>query len=263
MIKRELKLNLKSTMIWLSILLIMFLVVYLIYPYFITYDSMRDLDEMMKTFPPELLKAFNMDMSSISTAYGWYKTEGLMFVLLIFGFYSSHLGGTILLKEESDKTIEYLDSLPIKRNQIITDKMIVGITYIFFMTFVFGLFNYIALSILGDFDHKQFLLLSLAPLVISLPFFAINIFLSTFMHKTKKTVGISLGMVFIFYLFNVLSELADEVQFMKYFSLYTLADVRGIIQNNMIHPIMIMISLLITIIMIIGTYFIYHRKELV
>ena len=48
MIKRELKVNLKSFIIWSLILLIMFFVVYLIYPYFITYDSMKDLDEMMK-----------------------------------------------------------------------------------------------------------------------------------------------------------------------------------------------------------------------
>jgi len=263
MIKRELKVNLKSFIIWSLILLIIFLVVYLIYPYFITNASMKDLDEMMKTFPPELLKAFNMDMSSISTAYGWFKTEGLMFVLLIFGFYSANLGGTILLKEESDKTIEYLDTLPIKRNKIVSDKIVVGISYILLMTIIFGLFNYISLSIIGDFDHKQYLLLSVIPLLISLPLFSINIFLSTFMHKTKKTVGISLGMVFIFYVFNVLSELTKEVEFMKYFSIYTLADVRNVISNVEINPIMIIISLLITVIFIIGTYIRYNKKELV
>ena len=263
MIKREFKVNLKSFIIWSLILLIIFLVVYLIYPYFITNASMKDLDEMMKTFPPELLKAFNMDMSSISTAYGWYKTEGLMFVLLIFGFYSANLGGTILLKEESDKTIEYLDTLPIKRNKIVSDKIVVGISYILLMTIIFGLFNYISLSIIGDFDHKQYLLLSVIPLLISLPLFSINIFLSTFMHKTKKTVGISLGMVFIFYVFNVLSELTKEVEFMKYFSIYTLADVRNVISNVEINPIMIIISLLITVIFIIGTYIRYNKKELV
>lgn len=263
MIKREFKVNLKSFIIWSLILLIIFLVVYLIYPYFITNASMKDLDEMMKTFPPELLKAFNMDMSSISTAYGWFKTEGLMFVLLIFGFYSANLGGTILLKEESDKTIEYLDTLPIKRNKIVSDKIVVGISYILLMTIIFGLFNYISLSIIGDFDHKQYLLLSVIPLLISLPLFSINIFLSTFMHKTKKTVGISLGMVFIFYVFNVLSELTKEVEFMKYFSIYTLADVRNVISNVEINPIMIIISLLITVIFIIGTYIRYNKKELV
>ena len=105
MIIKEFKNNLKSFIIWLSILIIMFLVVFLVYPYIITDDTVKNMDELMKVFPEELLKAFNMDMTSISTAYGWLKSEGFMFILLIIGFYSSFLGGTILLKEESDKTI--------------------------------------------------------------------------------------------------------------------------------------------------------------
>ena len=95
MLKREFKINLKSFIIWLSILIIMFLVVFLIYPYIITDDTMKNMDELMKVFPEEVLKTFNMDITSISTAYGWLKTEGFMFVLLIIGIYSSFLGGNI------------------------------------------------------------------------------------------------------------------------------------------------------------------------
>ena len=263
MIKREFKVNFKSFAIWLGILIIMFLVVYLVYPYMITDDTMKNMDELMKVFPPEILKAFNMDMTSIDTAYGWLKTEGFMFVLLIIGFYSSFLGGNILLKEESDKTIEYLASLPIKRSTIITNKIIVSIIYIFLMILILGLFNYIALSISGEFYHKEFILLSITPLFIALPLFAINLFISTFMHKTKKTIGISLGMVFIFYLINVLSEISSNVEFLKYFSVYTLADIRNVIANVSINPVMIIISFTITILFIILSYVRYDKKELV
>ena len=33
------------------------------------------------------------------------------------------------------------------------------------------------------------------------------------MHKTKGVVGISLGLVFVFYILNVLSELSTKVEF--------------------------------------------------
>ena len=263
MIKREFKINLKSFIIWLLVLLIMFLVVYLIYPYIITDETMQSMDELMKVFPEEVLKAFNMDMSSITTAYGWVKTEGFTFILLIMGIYSSILGGSILLKEESDKTIEYLGVLPIKRNKIVTNKLFVGITLIVLMILIFGIFNYIALSISCDFDHKQFLLLSISPLLIALPFFSINLFISTFMHKTKGVVGLGLGMVFVFYLLSVLSELSTKVEALKYFSIYTLADTRNIISNVSINPIVIVVSLCITIIFIVCTYLRYNKKELI
>ena len=263
MLKREFKVNLKSFVIWLSILIIMFLFVYLIYPYIITDETMKSMDELMKVFPEEVLKAFNMDMTSIETAYGWFKTEGFMFILLIIGFYSSILGGNILLKEENDKTIEYLGSLPIKRSKIITNKILVSIVYILSMVLILGIFNYIGLSLSGSFDHKQFILLSITPIFIGLPLFAINLFISTFLHKTKGIVGISLGMVFIFYLFSVLSELSSNVEFIKYFSIYTLADTRNVISNISINSINIIISLLITIVFIISTYIRYNKKELI
>ena len=263
MIKREFKINLKSSIIWLAVLLIMFLIVYIVYPYIITDETMKSMDELMKVFPEDVLKAFNMDMSSIETAYGWVKTEGFTFVLLIIGLYSSILGGNILLKEESDKTIEYLGVLPITRNQILTNKIITGITYIILMVLIFGLFNYIALSFSGSFEHKQFILLSITPIFIGLPLFAISLFISTFLHKTRKIVGICLGMVFIFYIFNVLSELSTNVEFLKYFSIYTLADIRNVIANICINPINVVISLVITVIFIVGTYLRYNRKELI
>ena len=263
MIKRELKINLKSFLIWLGILLGIFLVVFLVYPYIITDDTMKNMDELMKGFPPELLKAFNMDMTSIETAYGWLKSEGFMFVLLIVGFYSSMLGGSILLKEENDKTIEYLGFLPIKRSKVMTNKIIVGVTYIISIVLLLEIFNYVALLISGDFDHKQFILLSITPIFVALPLFAINLFISTFMHKTKKIIGISLGIVFISYVLNVLSELSSNVEFIKYASIYTLADVRKVISEVAINPVMVIVSLLITIIFVTGSYIRYNKKELV
>lgn len=263
MIKRELKVNLKSFIIWLSILMFIFLLVYLIYPFILTDEAMKNIDEFIKVFPEELLKTFNMDMASISTAYGWFKSEGFTFILIIIGLYSSILGGTILLKEESDKTIEYLYTLPIKRKDIVTSKIIVGLIYITLMVLIFGLFNYISMSIIGNLQVKQFILLSITPLLIGYPLFGINLFISTFLHKTKKTIGISLGMVFIFYIINVLSELSTKVEILKYFSIYTLADIRNVITDVRINPIYVIISIIITILFIILSYRNYENKELI
>lgn len=212
MLKREWKVNFRGFVIWTSILVILFGAVFLIYPSIITSDNMESLNEMLKVFPEDLLRAFNMDISSIDSAFGWIKTEGFVFVLLITGIYSGILGSGILLKEENDKTIEYLNSLPVKRTQIVMNKVAVGLVYIFLMIIVLGVFNYVGLTWSGDFDKKSYLLLSITPIFSSIVIFSFCLFLSTFTHKTKNTIGISLGIVFVSYFLNVISELSKETE---------------------------------------------------
>ena len=263
MLKRELKINLKSFLIWTSIILFMFLVVYLMYPAIINSDSIAMIDEMMEMFPEEVIKAFNMDISSMDSAYGWLKTEGFVFVYLITGVYASIMGSSILLKEESEKTIEYLNSLPLRRKDILKNKVICGVFYIILMVIIIGLFNYIGLELSGDFDRKQFILLSITPLFIALPLFAINLFISTISKKTKKTFGIALGISFISYFLSIISELSKETEVFKYFTVYTLGDIRNVIIDISINPIMIFIALGITLLFIVLSFIKYEKKELV
>ena len=263
MFKRELKLNFKSFLIWTLILIVMFLAVYLVYPYIMTSENVDMINEMMKVFPPEVLKAFNMDISVIDSAYGWLKTEGFIFILLITGIFSGILGSNIVLKEESDKTIEYLHNLPVTRTKIITSKILCALTYIISMIIILGIFNYIGLSISGDFNQKQYILLSISPILPSLVIFSICLFISTFTHKTKKTIGISLGIVFASYFLQILAELSKEVEFLKYITPFTLSDTRNIISNNNLNPICIIVSLLLTVSLLLLSIYKYNKKELV
>ena len=263
MFKREMKINLKSFIIWTSILIGLFLVVFLVYPSIVNSDNMKMMDEMMEMFPEEMLKAFNMDISAIDSAFGWLKTEGFVFVLLITGIYSGILGSNILLKEENDKTIEYLNSVPVTRNKIAISKILCGILYIVLMVVIVGIFNFVGLSLSGDFDKKTYILLSVTPIFSSIVIFALCLFLSTFTHKTKKTLGISLGIVFASYFLNIISEMSESTEFFKYISVFTLADIRNVIINVSINPVMVILSIIITVIFIFLAVIHYDKKELI
>ncbi len=263
MFKREMKINFKSFAIWTSILLLLFLVVFLVYPSIMNSDSIKSIDEMMKMFPEDLLKAFNMDISSIDTAFGWLKTEGFVFVLLITGIYSGILGSNILLKEENDKTIEYLNSLPVTRKKIILDKIICGLIYIVLMIVIVGIFNFFGLTISGHFDKKSYLLLSITPVFSSFVIFSVCLFLSTFAHKTRKTLGISLGIVFMSYFLNIIAEMSESTEFLKYISIFTLADIRNVILKISINPFIVLISIGVTVLFIILSIHHYDKKEFI
>ena len=263
MLKRELKLNLKSFLLWTSALLIMFLVVFLMYPSIINSENITMMEEMMKMFPEEVLKALNMDISSIDTAFGWLKSEGFVFIILLTGIYSSILGSNILLKEESEGTISYLHSLPIKRKNILFGKIVCSLIYIIIMVLGIGIFNYICLEISGDFDRLQYILLSITPLFSCLCLFSISLFISTFFKKTKKVFGLCLGIALVSYLLSVISEISDVTEFLKLFTVYTLCDIRNVILNVSIDPLMIVISMVIFIVFTLFAFVRFERKDLV
>lgn len=263
MFRREMKVNFRNFIIWTLVLIGLFLVVFLVYPSIINSENMEMMDEMMKMFPEEIVKAFNMDISSIDTAFGWLKTEGFVFVLLITGIYSGILGSSILLKEENDKTIEYLNSVPVTRTNIVRSKILCAITYIILMVITLGIFNYVGLSLSGDFDKKLYILLSITPILSSIVIFSVCLFLSTFTHKTKKTLGMSLGIVFASYFLQTISEMNESTEFLKYISVFTLADIRNVIVDIAINPFMVMLSVLITIVFVVLTLYRYNKKELV
>ena len=263
MFKREIQVNLKNFIIWLTILIVIFLVAFLIYPSIISNDNIKMMDKMMSLFPDDLLKAFNMDISSISSAYGWLKSEGFVFVLLIIGSYSGIMGSNILLKEENDKTIEYLNSLPVKRNDIIISKTLAGLIYITLMIILLGIFNYIGLSLSGEFDKKQYVLLSITPIFPALVIYFICMFLSTFTHKNKKMSTIILGIVLLSYVLYTLSSLSKTTKFLKYFSIFTLADIRNVILNVSIDPFVVIVTIFISSLFFILTIIHYNKKELI
>lgn len=263
MLKREIKINFKPFLLWSGALMSIYLLVYLVYPSIIASDQMASLDEMLQIFPPEILKAFNMDIASISTAYGWLKTEGFVFILLVTGCYASILGSTILLKEEDNCTIEYLAVLPVKRSSIVLTKYLAGMVYTIAITVAIGIFNLVGLSISGELEVKQYLLLAVTPIFPSVVLFSLSMLISSFFRKTGKMFGLSIGITFISYVLNAVSEMAESVDALKYISVYSLADIRKVITEGRINPLFAVISVVLCALFLMLTLRRYERKELV
>ncbi len=260
MLKREFKLNLKSLIIWTSIIIFILITVFLIYPAMNLQSS--QLDQFLKSFPPNVLKMFNMDIVSVGSVFGWFATEGYMMITIIGGCYASIMGANILLKEESDKTIEFLYSKPISRNKIITDKIIVGVIYIFIFNLLIGLMTYTSFSLSHSLQFSKWFYLSIAPLMMQYVFFFLTLFISTYYNKTKKMMGISLGLVLGTYFIQTISMMSDKIDFLKYISPFEYFNARFILVNNHMNIGYLILSLIIILLSIIGIYYNYNKKEL-
>lgn len=263
MIKKELKDNLKSFIIWTSILILMYLMVFLIYPSIMNSENSAMLNEMLSAFPEEVLRMFNMDISGIDSVFSWFKTEGLTFLILIGSVYSSMIGISILSKEESDKTIEFLYSKPVTRNKIITSKIISGLIYVIGMIVVVTLFNLLGMYLSDDIEIKKFMLLSITPLFTMISFFFVSMLLAVLIKRPKKIIGYSLGLVFISYFLQIIGNLNDKSEFLKYLSIFELTPARDIIVNNSFNIMYPLISIIISLVSASLIYILYNKKELV
>lgn len=260
---RELKVNLKSFIIWTGIVIGLFVFVLVLYPLIFTDENANMINEMMAMMPEELLKAFNMDISSIDTAYGWLKSEGLLMIILVIGVYSAILGANIVLKEENDGTIEYLSMMPITRRKIIIDKILASLIYIFAMVMIVGIANLIGLLIAGNFNIGEYLMLSITPLFVALPLFGINLFISMFLKNTKKSLLIAIGVVFISYFFLIVGEMDESLELIKFLSIFSFADTRNIILNNKMNILIVLGSISLSLLFILLSIMMYKKKELI
>ena len=263
MIKRELKINFKSLIIWLGIMMFIFGIVFLVYPSIINSENAKDMHKFMELFPPEVLATFNMDLASIDSVFGWFQTEGFVLLALLGGLYSATLGGTILIKEESDKTIEFLVSKPISKNKIVTSKIVVGVINITLFVILNAIFTFIGFKLSDDLHIKKWLLITVGPIIVFYSLFFISMLASTFMNKSRKSMTISLAIVLLGYFLQTISKLSDKIEWLKYISPFELFDSRLAIANTelSISRTFIGIGIIFTSGLLI--YYRYNKKELV
>lgn len=263
MFKRELKINLKSFCIWCGILLAFFGVIFLVYPSLMSSDMSNQMNDMLAMFPPEMLAAFNMDLVGIESVFAWMQTEGYMFLTLLGGIYAALLGANILLKEENDKTIEFLYARPVSRSQIVTSRVVCGLMNLVLFTAVITLFNLIGLALSDELELAAFLRMSLMPLLLYGMLFSISLFLSTFLHKSRQATSLALGITMLSFLLQIIGSMGESTKVLGKLSLFEFVSIRFLIENHRPNLVYLSVGLVIMVLCIGGTYFQYSRKELV
>jgi len=260
MLKRELKINLKSLAVWSFIITIVFIISFLVYPSIINQSS--ELDKLVNTLPKEVLEIFNMDVISLNSVSGWLLTEGYLMINLLGSCFFAILGGTILLKEENDKTIDFLFSKPIKKSSIVTSKLITGLIYILIFNLLISLTTLIGLKLSNDLNLNNWFLSSIAPIFIHTLFFCLSLLISNYFRKTNKSITFNIGIVLGTYLIGVLSLMSDKLEFLKYLSPFEYINSKTIITNNSLDIFNLVLLTIYIIISVIGFYSTYNKKEL-
>lgn len=258
---REFKRNQKALLIWTVV--ISGLVVWLlsIYPQFA--EKQATMEKLLEAYPESMQKAFGMDKLSFGTLIGFYGIEIYMMTTLLGSIYASMLASNIVAKEENEKTIEFLLSKPVTRSEIIAQKLLLVIVNILILNGMTTIATVIGFQFTehADVPYQTFMILVIACVLLHLTFAAISFMFSTMMKKTRNILSLSLGIVLISYFFNVMAGISEDLDFLKYISLFKYIDAANII-NDTFDILYFFIMGAIILLCILVAFMIYKKKDI-
>jgi len=254
----ELKTYRKSIIIWagsMTALAVMYI--------FIFKNLGNDIEAFkvfLNNMPDVMKKAFNIYVESISTLVGFYSFV-FSFIVLCGGIQAMNIGTAIVSKEVRDKTADFLMTKPVSRNGILTSKLLAALTVLVLTNIIYlGLTITVTTALVGDYNLKLFLLISVTMFFVQLMFMALGIIVSVITGKIKSVISISLSTVFGFYIIGSMGSFLGEER-VRYLSPFRYFDTAYIIENAAYEVSFVIVCLVFVVSAIAGSYLVYMKKD--
>ena len=255
---KELKQSLKALCIWTASIAFMMLVCILLFPEMKNeMDSVSDVFANMGGFTD----AFGMDKLSFGELMGFYGIECGNIVGLGGGFFAALTGISALAKEEKERTAEFLLTHPVSRFSVITQKLLSVLTQVVVLNLAAVAVSLISAAAIGEsFEMKSFILLHTAYLVMQLEITCICFGISAFIKR--GSIGIGLGLSLALYFMNIVSNISEQAEFLRYITPYAYAEASNIISEAKLDMGLIAVGAVITVAGVVVGYIRYLKKDI-
>ncbi len=254
----ELKRGRLSLIIWTSAVAFMLGICVLIYP-----EMSAQMTEVSDVFAQmgSFSAAFGMDQINFGEFSGYMAIECGNTFGLGGAFFAAILGISILAKEEKDKTAEFLLSHPISRTRILTEKLCAVIAQIAIFNIAVISVTAVTTLIIGEtMSIKTFALLFLSYFLLQLEIAFITYGISAFLKN--GALGIGLGIAISFYFLNIISNLTEELEILKYLTPFGYADGATIVADNALNLKYVAVGMIFAVIGIFSAYLKYTKKDI-
>ena len=258
LIKHELRQGWKSLLIWT--ISIGFFVAMCVFMYPEMESEMENVDDLFSSMGA-FTAAFGMDRLNFGTLIGFYAVECGNILGIGGSFFASLIGISILSKEEKERTAEYLLTHPISRTRIITEKLASVMIQIVIMNAVIFILSITSTAMIGeDIPWKEISLLHLAYFLIQIELAGICFGISAFLRNGG--IGIGLGIAAVMYFLNIVANISESVEFLKYITPFGYAEGADIITDMTLDSGKIVLGMGFAVIGIILAYWQYSRKDI-
>ncbi|MCT4593828.1 MAG: ABC transporter permease [Anaeromicrobium sp.] len=256
----ELKSYGKSTILWSVALVLVATVFFLLYPSFS--KDVEKIKGLMEGFPEAIRIGMGITLESFASILGYYSFP-FTFVLLIGSIEAMNFGISVVSKEVSERTGDFLLTKPIRRRKILTYKIMAIVTLLVITNIIYIVATTIIISIVSnkDYSFQIFFMISITLLFVQLIFMSLGVAMSVMLPKIKSVLSISLATVFLFYFISFLSS-KDPNDMISYITPFKYFDPAYIIKNSTYDRPFLIITLVFIIVSITGTYVIYSKRDI-
>ena len=260
---KEIRRNAAGLIIWMVIISALIVVTMSVYPTFLANHS--KVMGMLTLVPKELLQFKGISsLDDLTSVLGFYASNNAILMLLLGSIYSIVLSSGMLLKEEYNKTAEYLLTRPLTRGEVFFSKLAVSGINIFFLNLFTGLAGFISIWIVktAAFSVKAFLCLSVYTLLLNILFGATGFLLSTLVRRPRPITAFSIGLVLILYFIYTISKIAENVEFLGYLSPFRFVDTNVITAPYALNALNLVYFTGFSLLMLILSYQLYRRRDI-
>jgi len=258
-LKHELKQNRISFLIWTAVISFMIGVCVFIYP-----EMKGEMESVSQVFGDmgSFSAAFGMDQINFGTLLGYYSIECGNVLGLGGAFFAALCGAGILAKEEKDHTAEFLLTHPIGRVKIITQKLIAVLSQVIVLNVIVFVVVVFSMLVIGEkIPWNEMILLHVSYLLMQLELAGICFGISAFLRR--GSLGIGLGVAVTMYFLNLISNITESAEFLKYITPFAYANGSDIVTKVALDTKLIILGLIYAIVGIILAYIKYSKKDIV
>ncbi len=216
----ELKRARLSLVVWTAVIAFMLALTVAIYP-----QMAQQMDEVTKAFSEmgAFSQAFGMDKLNFGELTDYFCVECGNVLGLGGAIFAAIAGAAALAREEREHTAEFLCTHPVSRVRIAVTKLLSVYAQVILMNAVVAAVTTLSILAIGEkADGKTIALTFVAYLILQLEIAAVGFFFSAF--APRGSMGIGIGVAFGFYFMNILSNLSEDAEFLRYLTPFALAE---------------------------------------